>query len=152
MNIPSFLKSLKILHGGLVLSIVVVFAIAIAQGKGFSSEVNTPSPFIMAVPVLTLLGYFLGKVVFNRMVSKILISDTLSQKLSSFQKASLVKYALVEIPLFFALYAYYLSGNALPLVIAACLLFYLIALKPTGQQLINLLPLGADERRMLETS
>ena len=75
---------------------------------------------------------------------------SLEQKLKIFQSASIVKYALLEGPAFFAIVAYNLTGNALPLVIGVCLVLYLAVQRPNLQKLLDALPLTSDEKRKLQ--
>lgn len=149
MEIKSFLKTLSIMHLSLVVGLVIFTLIAIAQGKGFNTDTDQSNTLLYLVPILALLGYFGSKYLFKKMLSDIKESDALVEKLKKFQSASHVKYALIEAPAFFALYVYYYSGNALPLVIAICLSAYLFVQKPNKEAIKRELPLSRAEQEHL---
>ena len=133
------------MHFALVIGLAIFTLIAIAQGKGFNTETDESNTLLYLVPVLALLGYFGSKYLFNKMLSGLKESDALIEKLKKCQSASHVKYALIEAPAFFALFVYYDSGNALPLVIAICLLAYLFVQKPNKDNITKELPISKEE-------
>ncbi|MFT6796145.1 MAG: fatty acid desaturase [Maribacter sp.] len=150
MDIKTYLKTLKLLHLSLVAGLSIFMVVAIIQGDGFNTDLSTNSTFLYIVPVASLIGYFGSQVLFKKMLSSISQSDLFNQKLQRFQSALLVKYALIEAPAFLSLFAYYATGNALPLVIAGCLLAYLFVQGPTKEKLKSSLPLNAEEKRTLD--
>lgn len=150
MDIKSYFKTLKLLHLSLSAGLSIFLVLAIVQGNGFNTNLNTNSTFLFIVPVAALLGYFGSQVLFKKMLSSIPKSDSFHKKLQRFQSALLVKYTLIEAPGFIALFAYYATGNALPLVIAGCLLAYLFVQGPTKEKLKSSLPLSAEEKRTLD--
>ena len=149
MEIKTFLKSLSYMHLSLVVGLVIFTIIAIAQGKGFNTSTDGSDISLIMVPVLALLGYFGSKFLFKKMISSLSATDSLETKLKKFQTASHLKYMLIEIPAFFALFVYYSSGNALPLVIAVCLLAYLFVQKPNKEAMYKELPLNNEEKNKL---
>lgn len=152
MDIKSYFKTLKLLHLSLVAGLSIFLVLAVVQGNGFQADLSNTSTFLYLVPIVALLGYFGSQVLFKKMLAKIAHSDSLNQKLQRFQSALLVKYALIEAPAFFSLFAYYITGNALPLVIAACLLAYLFVQRPTKEKLETSLRLSAEEKRDLDSN
>ncbi|WP_158657208.1 hypothetical protein [Maribacter cobaltidurans] len=84
------------------------------------------------------------------MISSVNKDVSLENKLKTYQTASIIKYALLEGPAFFAIVAYSLTGNALPLVIAICLVLYLAVQRPNLHKLMDTLPLTSDEKRKLQ--
>ena len=103
--------------------------------------------FIYLVPVAAVAGYFLSQWVFRKQIQSISKNQPLSQKLEKYQKALLIKYALLEGPGFLAVIAYYLSGNALHLVIAIALIVYLFVQRPTVEKIKADLPLSYEEEK-----
>lgn len=150
MNIQRFIQTLKLIHISLVAGLTIFSLIAYVQNKGFNADINTNSTLLYIVPITALLGYFGSQLFFKKMLSNVQISDSLEQKLGKYQTASIIKYALIEGPAFIALFVYYATGNALPLVIAVCLLVYLFVQKPTKDKIIKSLDLKSDQRRALD--
>lgn len=150
MNSKGFFQTLKLIHISLVAGLTIFSVFAFVQNNGFNADINTDSNLLYMVPVVALLGYFGSQVLFKKMVSKVQVTDSLQTKLNHYQTASIMKYALIEGPAFIALFVYYTTGNALPLVIAGCLLAYLFVQRPTKEKVISGLNLNSDERRALD--
>lgn len=150
MNMTRYLKTLKLIHISLVIGLTLFSVFAYVQNNGFNADINTNSTLLYIVPVAALLGYFGSQVLFKKMISKVQDSDTLQAKLNHYQSASIMKYALIEGPAFVALFVYYVTGNALPLIIALCMLAYLFVQRPSKDKLINSLHLNSEERRAID--
>jgi len=150
MDVNRFIQTLQLIHLSLVAGLLVFSVFAFVQNNGFNTDLTTDSSMLYLVPITALLGYFGSQLLFKKMLSNIKLSDSFDTKLNTYQIASLVKYALIEAPAFIALFVYYTIGNALPLVIAVCLLAYLFVQRPNKEKIINILPLNSEERRALD--
>lgn len=150
MDIKSFFKSLWVMHLFLVIGLSIFTIWVIAQIKTFSTSTNGDNFYLYLVPIVTLLGYFGSKVIFKKMTTKIKPDIQLEEKLKKYQSALHLKYALIEIPSFLGLYAYYSSGNALPLVIVICLLAYLFVQRPNKENVIKNVPLTQEEKNKIK--
>ncbi|MFS4455560.1 hypothetical protein [Maribacter sp. 2304DJ31-5] len=150
MKIKNYLKALSIFHMSLVVGLCIFLAFAVSQVKSFNTDTSEQHILLYMVPVFALLGYFGSQFFFKKMISGIKIMDALEEKLKKFQSASHIKYVLIEVPAFLALFTYYNSGNALPLLIALCLLAYLFVQKPSRGKVLKELPLTADEKQQLK--
>lgn len=138
------------MHYALVLGLLIFFVIALVQGNGFNTDLSSNRGLLYMVPVLALAGYFGSQVVFRKMLAGTQLSDSLETKLKKFQSASHIKYIVIEAPAFIALFTYFVTGNALPLVIAGCLLAYLFAQRPTKQRVLDNLPLSLKEKQIID--
>ncbi|WP_143744190.1 hypothetical protein [Maribacter ulvicola] len=132
---------LFLLAGLSIFTIWVIFQI-----NTFNTSSNGESIFLYIVPVFAMLGYFGSQWVFKKMTSKIEGNIKLGDKLKKYQSALHLKYALIEIPAFIGLFAYYSTGNALPLVISICLLAYLGVQRPNKDNIIKNTPLSKEEK------
>ena len=146
MEIKTFFKTLSFMHLALVAGLSIFTIIAFIQGNGFKTSTNGENMLLYIVPVAALVGYFGSQFVFKKMLSKVTLADSLEEKLKKYQSASHIKYFLIEAPAFIALFAYYSSGNALPLVIAICLLIYLFVQKPSKDRMLKEIPLSNEEK------
>ena len=149
MNVLRFIQTLKLIHIALVVGLTIFSVLAYAQNNSFNADINTNSTLLYIVPIVALLGYFGSQMFFKKMLLQVNTSDSLQTKLNKYQTAAIVKYALIEGPAFIALFVYHTTGNALPLVIAVCLLAYLFVQKPTKDKIIDSLNLTSDERSAL---
>jgi uncharacterized membrane protein len=149
MEVKAYLKALSILHWSLVGGLALFVIFAVTKVNRFTADVNGGNIILYAVPVVALLGYFGSQLLFKKQMVGIEANASLEEKLKKFQSAAHVSYLLIEAPAFLALFAYYTSGNALPLVIAICLLLYLIAQRPSKEKIKKSLPLSASETKEL---
>ncbi|MGB7394701.1 MAG: hypothetical protein WA913_09935 [Pricia sp.] len=147
MNAKSFLKTLSIIHAGLLASLTGFAIFCYFQVGSFEARMSEGNLFIYLVPVAAVAGYFLSQWVFRKQIQSISKNRPLLQKLEKYQKALLIKYALLEGPGFLAVIAYYLSGNALHLVIAIALIVYLFVQRPTVEKIKADLPLSYEEEK-----
>ncbi|PIB31031.1 hypothetical protein BFP77_02970 [Maribacter sp. 4U21] len=150
MEIKTFLKTLSFMHLALVIGLSIFTVLAYTQNMDFNTETDTKNVLLYIVPIAALTGYFGSQFLFKKLLMRITDTDSLEEKLKKYQSASHLKYALIEAPAFLALFAYYNSGNALPLVIAVCLLVYLFVQKPSKQKILMEIPLTIEQRRELE--
>ena len=146
-----FLKTLKLIHISLVVGLALFAGLAYFQIGGFTIASADSNIMLYVVPTIAIVGYFGSKYIFGLQIQKIVKEAPLSQKLQQYFSASVIQYAVIEGPGFLALFGYYISGNALFLVIAICLIVYLYTRKPTYQKLKNELQLSYAEQKELDT-
>jgi len=151
MEPKSFLKTLSILHISLFVGLMLFSLFAYFQNGNFTANMQQEDVFIYLVPLLAATGYFASKLLFLKRVKAIKTEEKLQTKLSKYHSASLVKYALIEGPAFFALFSYYGNGNALYFVIAISLMAYLFVQRPSAIKLIKELPLTLEEKKHFDT-
>lgn len=145
-----FLKTLSIIHTALLVVLIAFGIFTYFQNGSFTPRMNRQDLFIYIVPVVAAAGYFLSQFLFRKQLQTIQREEELPAKLSKYQSASLIKYALLEGPGFLALIAYYLSGNALYLVIAIALIAYLFVQRPTADKINTNLPLTLEEQKQFD--
>ncbi|TLF44880.1 hypothetical protein [Maribacter aurantiacus] len=150
MEIKSYLRTNKIIHLALVAGVSVFLLLSYLGSGEFNAQMDESNPFLYLVPITAVAGYFGSQFIFRNQISAIDKTMPLEEKLKRYQSASIVKYALLEGPAFLAIVGYNTSGNALPLVIAVCLVLYLAVQRPNLQKLLDTLPLTSDEKRILQ--
>jgi len=151
MQPKSFLKTLGLLHIALCAGIGLFAAFVILQSEGFKVASDQSSPFIYIVPLIAMLGYFGNTFIYKNLIQNLPREEDLRKKLQRYQIANIIKYALIEGPAFLALGIYYIEQNALYLVIAICLLIYLIVQKPSFEKLKNELKLSLEDEKEFDT-
>ena len=152
MELKNFIKSLSIMHLFLLGGLIIFTVWVILQINTFNTSTNGQGPFLYVVPVFAMLGYFGSQWIFKKMTSKIKMDIKFEEKLKKYQSALHLKYALIEMPAFIGLFAYYNTGNALPLVISICLLAYLAVQRPNKDNIINSIPLTPDEKNQIQNT
>lgn len=150
MQSKSFLRTLTIVHAALCIGLIFFSVIAFTQNCAFEASVDNDI-FIFIVPIVAMVGYFGSKWVYQNLIQNLPESDELSKKLQRYYTATIIKYAIIEAGAFLALFAYYFNGTAMHLVIALCLMLYLVFQRPTKEKLLEELPLNLDEKKEFNT-
>lgn len=145
MQAKSFLKQLTIIHAALVIGLLLFAAFVFWNDPSFNTGMNAASIFVYLVPLVAAVGYFASKYLFKNLLQNKYHQETLANSLAKYQQASIIKFALIEGPAIFALFAYYVEGNALHLVIAFCLIAYLISQRPSLGRMQNDLQLKREQ-------
>ncbi|WP_291867459.1 hypothetical protein [Maribacter sp.] len=152
MQPKSFLKTLSFLHLSLVIGLILFAGIAYSQSNSITVEPAPKSFFLYLVPIVAIIGYFGSQFVFKKMLLTIKLNTTLEEKLKKYKSASHIKFFLIEIPALVSIYAFYTTNNALPLVIAVCLIAYLYVQKPSLDKIKTELALHSDEIQQLQNA
>lgn len=142
-----FIKTLSIIHLALMMGPVLFGFVTYSQSKnsfqGFSS---TEDIFFIIIPIVALSGIFMGNLLFNKLVKSAIKADGLKSKLTGFQTASLIRYALIEGPAFLGVIAFQITENLTYLYIAAFLILFLYLLRPTKDKIERGLELKGKEK------
>ncbi len=149
MEPKTFLKSLSISHITLVVALLFFGAIVYFQSNGISTKTDTSEILLYVVPITALLGYFGSKHFFKKRMDKVNKTDSLEVKLKHYQKGCMLKYILIDVPAILGLLAFQITENALPLLIAVCLVLYLISQRPTKNDLFKNITLTDAEKQLL---
>ncbi len=152
MQPKTFLKTLSFIHISLCAGLMLLAIFVYFKNGDFTARMNRQDILIYIVPIVAAAGYFLSQLVFKKQIESLSREDKLSTKLGKYQMASLLKYALLQVPGFLALMAYFWSGNALYLVIAIALIIYLFAQRPTAEKIKKELPLTLEEQKQFDNS
>lgn len=151
MDIRIFLKKLSVLHISLCIGLTAIGLFVFWQNRAFTARMDSGNLLIYIVPIFGAGGYFVSQFLFRKRVQLIQASLTLPTKLAQYQKATIIKYALLEGPAILAFVAYYFTGNAMHLVIGVFLLIYLFVQRPTISKVIQDLPLTFEEQKQFDT-
>ncbi len=143
---------MRILHWCFLAALLVITIYVYKDSTGF--RVGTPGvkdDYLFLVPLTALFGYFGSQLRYRNEMRHISSGESLQQKLRKYQKATLLKYILLEVPSFLALYAFYKTDTALYFVIAICLIAYLFVQGPKKSRLINEVPFSLEEKKLFDT-
>lgn len=152
MQMKSLLSTLPIIHFSMVIGLVIFTGFVYWNNPDFNAAMNSSDIFTYLVPVVAASGYFASKAIFQNLTANIARTDGLQNKLSRYQVATIIKYALLEGPAILALIAYYFSGNALHLVIALSLIAYFFSQRPTRKKVLDDLKLSLEEQKEIDSS
>ena len=121
------------------------------QLSGFEPELKELEViFIGITTVVAISGIFAGNMIFRKRLEQLIELKNLNEKLTGYQSALIVKYALIEGPAFFTVVAYLLTANVLFPVIAVFLVVVMVLSAPRKDKLITDLNLSMKETSILE--
>lgn len=128
----SFLRTFTIIHLALVAGVLVfgIMSYMLTKNQILSFTYSGDVMFYV-VPFMAITGILAGNYLYKNIISGLASKNTLKEKLSGFQTASIIKYVLLEGPAFLSIVAFSNEGNQYFLTIALLLLGWLILQRPT---------------------
>lgn len=99
----------------------------------------------IVVPVFSLSGVAGSLFLFNKKTQQIIQISSLVKKLKEYRSALIIRYALIEAPVMFAIIAHFITGSEIFIVMAAVLFTYFIFLFPNKIRLKRDLRLDYQE-------
>ncbi len=151
MQAKSILKTLSLIHAACCSGLLLCAGVVFFLNGSFSSSIDSDDVFVYVVPIVAMAGYFGSAFLYKELINKLTKDQSLVQRLRQYQTANIIKYALIEGPAFLAIVAYFQSGNALFMMIAACLIAYLIFQRPTLEKLQQEIPLSLEDEKEFDT-
>ena len=147
-----YLKALKVIHIGLTAGMAIFLIIAVVlQLKGFEPELKEIEMILLGVTAFAAIsGIFAGNMIFRKRLEQLIELKNLNGKLTGYQSALIVKYALIEGPAFFTVVAYLLTTNVLFPVIAVFLVVVMVLSAPRKDKLISDLNFSTKETSVFE--
>ena len=128
----SFLKTLSLIHLSLVAGVVIFGIMMYLQTPNQEISINYEGDVMFfVVPFMAIAGIFAGNYLYNIIITNLNSKKTLKEKLSGFQTASIIKYALIEGPALLGIIAFMNEGNQYFLLISLLLILWLLAQRPT---------------------
>ena len=141
-----YLRMLSAIYMGLLIGPTVLgilfYAIAEKGTLGYSLD---DSPWIYIVPTISFTGILLGELIFRKALSNFPKTALLRHKVKRHHSASVIRYILVEIPIFLGIFVFTATNNLTFLVISSISLFYLILIKPKRRKIAKSLNLSRLE-------
>ena len=107
--------------------------------------------FVYIFPMLGLIGIFISKIVYRKLLRPLGQKDRLSTKLAGLQAASLISYALVEGPALLNIVWFSQTGNLLYLTVGAVLIIYLFTVRPKKEKVVNDLRLSNEHKKQFDS-
>lgn len=127
------------------LSIIVFYFVLFDPNKVVDQKDSFGLILEVVVPLFSVLSVFLGNLMFKKALKKIDTNADLINKLSLYQKASLVKWSNILGSVFLAIVAYYLTSRNNFILYALMLGVFLIYLRPLKSRIIEELKLSDTE-------
>ena len=145
-NLKAFLRTIYILHYGIMLSLVVFSGYAIYSSKRLGSLSFTQQPMEFIIPLS-----LIGAIVLSKFLTKLILNNkgkpkTLLQKLGLYQTTHLIRIATIEGVGLFAALTYLTTQNLFFLLIAGLAMILLIMAIPTKDKIESAITLTPEDQ------
>jgi len=134
------IKVLSIIHLAL-LSGQILFALIslyIVYGKGYSPNPSWQSNaqiFMFLTVAIGAAGYLGGSILFKKKLKQINAGiKPVAEKLNEYRAASINRWALMEFPVLFCIILFFVSHDALIIILAGIFIFLFLTLRPSLQK------------------
>jgi F0F1-type ATP synthase membrane subunit c/vacuolar-type H+-ATPase subunit K len=153
VNPQNFVKLIVIIHLALFMGQVVFAALALFISDNTALNLKPGNdPLFYISPVLVVFGIFTGSFMFKQAVAKVAEKPSLSEKLSAYQTALIIRYALSEGPSLFGIVCMLLTHNLYYLIVVGVNILYFIIIRPTKFKIQDDLNLAYDEQTELDAN
>jgi hypothetical protein len=147
-NDTGFFKGLQIMHRAMLSGMIVFAAIIffLNYSGNFSPALASYNEVLqVAVVLLSLAGFFLGNFLFKKKIASVRELAVLPYKLSVYRVASLIQWALLEVPALFAIVCFLLVGNYAFLALALALVLLFVIVGPSKIKIAMLLQVREED-------
>ncbi len=131
----SFLRSIASTHLLLLTGQLLLALFACARsGWVYFGLRSSDDEVIFAVPLLAFCGIIADHVLFKQQLKALRNKNTLSERLTGYHSALVMRFALLGIPSVFAIIAYMFNRNAFFIGVATPMMLYFMLLRPTREK------------------
>lgn len=144
----TFFKSISILFNAFLAGQVIfaVMAFYLVNSGSFGAAVTEPENiFFILVPALIIAGRLIGNMLYKKKIQHAQNLTTTASKLDAYRAAFILRCALLEGPVLFAVIAFMLLHTIEILAFVAGGIFLFFLLKPNKEKIAAALQVAADE-------
>ena len=149
---PSDLKAIRVLFFALLIGQVtfaLIMAALIETGLLAKGNYAVSTVMLVVIIVLTVTTIPASFILFRKRLTDINPEDALGKKLEGYRAALILRMALCEMPVIFAIIAYYITHDRSFLWITLILIANFIFIYPSRDKIINQLQLNSSEQTSL---
>ncbi|WP_461642570.1 hypothetical protein [Labilibaculum euxinus] len=153
-NFQQYQRSSILIHAALLTGQVFFASFAVfinqTQGAVVAGDEVLRTMFMIMIPLFFLVTYSVGNLVSNKKLKLAKEETELKTKMESYRAVNIIKYALLEGTVFFAIITYLLTGELLLLGFAVMIMLLFATYYPTKEKLVRELELNREEQAILE--
>jgi len=147
----TFLKTIKIIYLALLTGQLLFFVVAFTQTPRHKFALDfSDDPLVLVVPLMAVMSFILSNILFRQQLGIAVNQTTLSGKLTSYQTASIIRFAVIEGTSLFSIVAFLISGNLFFAAIFGLLILMFIVNHPSKDKVENDLNLSYEEKMEME--
>lgn len=153
MTLKQYLTSITVIFGALLMGMILFSGVTyfLNQDKLNSNSSAEAEQYLIIVCITAVTGVIASTFVAANLIKNARTESTLWSKLLKYRTALIVKYALIEGPVLFALVIFLITAHLNFLAIAALLIGIFVVNMPTKSRLIKDLQLSPNDVRSLES-
>lgn len=151
ISFPQYLKSLRILHLGLMLAQLILIAIIfvlVNENKSLIDE-NNQFHLLILLPILVLFFIFSGRSFYQQKLRSLRLKTKLPEKLIDYRTIQIVQFAFAEAASLTCFFIAFLSQNTIFVYGSIGILIYFMSIRPGKSKLIKELQLDFYEQETL---
>jgi hypothetical protein len=142
----TFLKTISIIHLALMMGQVLFGIVVFTQVHTITFNLkDTHDPFLLVVPIMAIGSFTASVIVFKQLLNAATAKEPLSAKITAYQSALIVRFALLEGASLFGIVTFLLTGNLLFIGISGLLVLYFLIIRPTKDKVQTDLNLSYEE-------
>ncbi len=147
-NSEQYFRALTILHTALLGGQIIIAGVFIFMNlnPGENSEPSSQSTYTYVLPMLVVVGAYMGQRFYDSMIENIRKVKDLKSKMEKYRSAFVVRMGILEALSLISLVIYYISNNILFLGVAGSIILYFMLIKPSAEKASTELQLNTDER------
>lgn len=143
----TFVRTVKIIHLALLAGQLLFFVVAFTQTPPHKFDLNfATDPLIIVAPLMAISCFVLSNILFSQQLGIAVNQTSLMGKITRYQIASIIRFALIEGSSLFAIVAFLISGNLLFAMVSGLLILVFIANRPTKDKVETDLNLSYEEK------
>ena len=151
MTAAEFERSNTIIWGALIAGCILMSIILFIQSQGqdfYNLENFYSSPFMWISSIMTVGGYFLSNMLYQKKTEEARSFTSLNEKINAFRSAFIIKAGLLEGPTLVAIIFMMVESNVYFLMIAAILLFAQFLNRPSNKRFFNDFRVSNAEKKL----
>ncbi len=146
---PHPLKAIILVHISMLIGQVIFAAIAVfllSQKFGTPQKIEYDRIFQLIAITLAAIGFLLGTKNFKKQIRASRdSSETPQKKFEAYRKASIILWALLEIPCLLGIVFFYLTANYAFIILAAAIIFLFAIFGPSKQKIMMYLNISESD-------
>lgn len=150
----AYFKNLNLIHlamlAGQILFVIVALYLELTQTGQHPDEIEGAEIYFMIVAILTVSGILGSKLLYESLTKNAQKKESIIEKMQAYQSALIVRLAILEGAILFAIVVFLLASEMLVLAFAAVLLLFFVGAKPTKQKAITDLRLNKENQKLIE--
>ena len=144
-----YLKSIVIIHLALTTGQILFAVVSVLTTKKIIVNVRfMDDPLVYIVPVFAAVGFTAANILYRKKVGNIDKTKSIEGKLKDYQTAFIIRCAALEVPSFFAIVAFLITGIVFFLLVSVLTIVYFFYIKPTREKISEALGLNHYEKQL----